>query len=29
VAAGACALALFTFAWHNLVRPGAWPERWW
>jgi CBS-domain-containing membrane protein len=29
VAAGACALALFAFAWHNLVRPGSWPERWW
>jgi len=29
VAAGAIALALFAFAWHNLMRPGSWPERWW
>jgi CBS-domain-containing membrane protein len=34
VAVGALLLALFAFAWHNLVARGAnkgdtWPERWW
>lgn len=34
VAIGAVLLALFAFAWHNLVARGAnsgdiWPERWW
>jgi CBS-domain-containing membrane protein len=25
VAVGACALALFAYLWHNLVRRGTWP----
>jgi CBS-domain-containing membrane protein len=29
VAAGALLLAGFAFAWHNLVRRGSWPQRWW
>jgi CBS-domain-containing membrane protein len=29
VAVGACLLALLAFAWHNLVRRGAWPKQWW
>jgi CBS-domain-containing membrane protein len=29
VAVGACLLALLAFAWHNLVRRGAWPRQWW
>jgi CBS-domain-containing membrane protein len=29
VAAGACLLAVFAYAWHNLIRPGSWPQRWW
>ena len=29
VAAGALLLAVFAFGWHNLVRRGAWPQRWW
>jgi hypothetical protein len=26
---GALLLAAFAFTWHNLVRRGGWPERWW
>ena len=29
VAAGACLLLLFALVWHNLVRRGYWPLRWW
>jgi len=29
VAVGALLLAAFAFAWHNLVRHGSWPQRWW
>jgi CBS-domain-containing membrane protein len=29
VAVGACLLAAFAFAWHNVVRRGSWPRRWW
>lgn len=29
VAVGACLLATFAFAWHNVVRRGSWPRRWW
>jgi CBS-domain-containing membrane protein len=29
VAVGACLLAGLTFAWHNIVRRGSWPTRWW
>jgi CBS-domain-containing membrane protein len=29
VLVGACLLAVFAFAWHNLIRPGSWPGRWW
>jgi CBS-domain-containing membrane protein len=29
VVVGACLLALLAFAWHNLVRRGAWPKQWW
>jgi CBS-domain-containing membrane protein len=29
VAAGACLLAVFAFAWHNSTRRGTWPARWW
>jgi len=29
VALGVLMLAAFAFVWHNLVRRGAWPERWW
>ena len=29
VAVGACLLGLFAFLWHNLIRRGAWPRRWW
>jgi CBS-domain-containing membrane protein len=29
VALGACLLAAFAFAWHNLVARGSWPQRWW
>lgn len=29
VAAGALLLAAFAFVWHNLVRRGSWPARWW
>jgi len=29
VTVGAVMLAAFAFAWHNLIRRGSWPERWW
>ncbi len=29
VAAGAAILAIFAYAWHNFMRPGSWPQRWW
>ncbi len=29
VAIGALLLAGFAFAWHNLIRRGSWPDRWW
>jgi CBS-domain-containing membrane protein len=29
VACGALLLLAFAFAWHNLVRRGCWPKRWW
>ena len=29
VVAGALLLAAFAFCWHNLVRRGSWPQRWW
>ncbi len=29
VALGACLLAAFAFAWHNLAARGSWPQRWW
>jgi hypothetical protein len=29
VAVGALLLAAFAFTWHNLIRRGAWPLRWW
>ena len=29
VAAGACLLAAFAFAWHRIVHQDAWPVRWW
>jgi CBS-domain-containing membrane protein len=29
VAVGACGLAAMAFVWHNMVRRGAWPQRWW
>ena len=29
VAVGAALLALFAFAWHNALRRGSWPARWW
>jgi CBS-domain-containing membrane protein len=29
VAVGACLLAAFAFVWHNRVRRGSWPKRWW
>ena len=29
VAAGALLLAVFAFLWHNLMRRGSWPARWW
>jgi CBS-domain-containing membrane protein len=29
VAAGACLLVLFALVWHNVVRRGSWPVRWW
>jgi CBS-domain-containing membrane protein len=29
VAVGALLLAAFAFIWHNLMRRGAWPQRWW
>jgi CBS-domain-containing membrane protein len=29
VALGAGLLAVFAFAWHNLVARSSWPQRWW
>src|SRR5262245_39595094 len=29
VAAGVVLLALFALAWHNILRRGSWPARWW
>ncbi|MGA8228680.1 MAG: HPP family protein [Xanthobacteraceae bacterium] len=29
VAVGVCLLVAFAFAWHNAVRRGSWPVRWW
>jgi CBS-domain-containing membrane protein len=29
VAAGACLLVVFALVWHNVVRRGSWPLRWW
>jgi CBS-domain-containing membrane protein len=29
VAAGAVLLAVFCWTWHNLLRRGSWPARWW
>jgi CBS-domain-containing membrane protein len=29
VAAGALLLAAFAYAWHNTLRRGSWPQRWW
>ena len=29
VAIGACLLAAFAFVWHNFIRRGSWPQRWW
>ena len=29
VAAGACLLAVFAFAWHKVVQHDTWPARWW
>lgn len=29
VVAGACLLAVFALVWHNVVRRGSWPRRWW
>jgi CBS-domain-containing membrane protein len=29
VAAGAFLLVVFAFLWHNIVRRGSWPLRWW
>jgi CBS-domain-containing membrane protein len=29
VAVGALLLAAFAFTWHNLIRRGVWPLRWW
>jgi CBS-domain-containing membrane protein len=29
VAAGACLLAAFAFAWHKVVQHDTWPARWW
>jgi CBS-domain-containing membrane protein len=29
VAVGACMLVAFAFVWHNAVRRGSWPIRWW
>ena len=29
VAAGACLLAAFAYVWHNALRRGTWPARWW
>jgi CBS-domain-containing membrane protein len=29
VAVGVCLLLLFALIWHNVVRRGSWPRRWW
>lgn len=29
VALGALLLALYAYGWHNIVRRGSWPRRWW
>lgn len=29
IAAGAAILTIFAYAWHNFMRPGSWPQRWW
>jgi CBS-domain-containing membrane protein len=29
VAVGACLLVAFAFIWHNVIRHGSWPLRWW
>ena len=29
VAAGALLLTVFAFVWHNVLRRGSWPQRWW
>ncbi len=29
VAVGACLLVAFAYIWHNTIRHGAWPLRWW
>jgi CBS-domain-containing membrane protein len=29
VTSGALLLAAFAFAWHNAIRRGSWPQRWW
>jgi CBS-domain-containing membrane protein len=29
VAAGACLLVAFAYIWHNIIRRGYWPLRWW
>jgi CBS-domain-containing membrane protein len=29
VAVGACLLVAFAFIWHNIIRHGSWPLRWW
>jgi len=29
VAAGACLLVVFAYVWHNIIRHGSWPIRWW
>jgi CBS-domain-containing membrane protein len=29
VSAGVALLAAFAFLWHNLIRRGSWPVRWW
>ena len=29
VAVGACLLVAFAYVWHNIIRRGSWPLRWW
>lgn len=29
VAVGACLLVAFAYIWHNIIRRGSWPVRWW